>query len=215
MTADTAELEPRIIEILASIKSIFASKGFDGASMQDLARAAGMSAGNFYRYFPSKDAIVEAIVERELDQVRVEFEALISSPQPLEALSALAQRRFEKNDDCASQIWAEIEAAASRRPEFAVILGRMEAEVMRCLVLVFARVTGLSEATASRRFSAHARLIILLVKGMSLRAATTDPGHSGHPDPELAALVGATIQRTLTEIAASTRALGAEPAGSP
>jgi AcrR family transcriptional regulator len=29
--------------------------------MQDLARAAGMSVGNFYRYFPSKAAIVQAM----------------------------------------------------------------------------------------------------------------------------------------------------------
>ena len=50
--------EERSHEILASIRQAFAEKGFDGASMQDLARAAGMSVGNFYRYFPSKAAIV-------------------------------------------------------------------------------------------------------------------------------------------------------------
>ena len=36
--------EERSLEILASIRRAFAEKGFDGASMQDLARAAGMRA---------------------------------------------------------------------------------------------------------------------------------------------------------------------------
>ena len=50
----------RSTEILASVRQTFVEKGFDGASMQDLARAAGMSVGNFYRYFPSKAAIIQA-----------------------------------------------------------------------------------------------------------------------------------------------------------
>ena len=54
--------EAREAEILESIRTTFAAKGFDGASMQELARAAGMSVGNFYRYFPSKAAMVEAIM---------------------------------------------------------------------------------------------------------------------------------------------------------
>ena len=41
--------EQRIAEIIVSVRTAFAEKGFDGASMQDLARAAGMSVGNFYR----------------------------------------------------------------------------------------------------------------------------------------------------------------------
>ncbi len=38
--------------ILAQARAAFVEKGFDGASMQDLARAAGMSAGNFYSLLP-------------------------------------------------------------------------------------------------------------------------------------------------------------------
>lgn len=45
--------DQKVAEILSRLRDTFAEKGFDGASMQDLARAAGMSVGNFYRYFPS------------------------------------------------------------------------------------------------------------------------------------------------------------------
>lgn len=37
--------------------------------MQDLARAAGMSVGNFYRYFPSKAAIVQAMCGYDLAEI--------------------------------------------------------------------------------------------------------------------------------------------------
>ena len=70
MLADNETLDAAAVQrgsdILERIKAVFAEKGFDGASMQDLARSAGMSAGNFYRYFPSKDAIIAAMVERDL-----------------------------------------------------------------------------------------------------------------------------------------------------
>ena len=51
-TAQDLRAEQRTLDILALVRVAFAEKGFDGASMQDLARAAGMSVGNFYRYFP-------------------------------------------------------------------------------------------------------------------------------------------------------------------
>ncbi len=65
--------DPRVDAILVQARHAFVEKGFDGASMQDLARAAGMSAGNFYRYFPSKAALVEALVNRDLEEVEREF----------------------------------------------------------------------------------------------------------------------------------------------
>ena len=80
--------DDRTALILESVKRAFAEKGFDGASMQDLARAAGMSAGNFYRYFPSKDAIVSAMIMRDLAEVKADFACLLASPDPAEALFA-------------------------------------------------------------------------------------------------------------------------------
>lgn len=200
MTAEQALTDVRSVEILDSIKVIFANKGFDGASMQDLARAAKMSAGNFYRYFPSKNAIIEALIEREIAMVREEFGAVIRSPDPRAAFASIVRERVASDDVCDGSIWAEIEASAARRPEIAVLLGRMEAEVTRNLLAVFSRIAALSEAEAGRRFGAHARFIVLLVQGMSTRSTVTAPGAPVGPDHELAALVVQTIERVLAEI---------------
>lgn len=199
---DDAASEPRALEILDSVKEIFASKGFDGASMQDLARAAGMSAGNFYRYFPSKSAIIEALVERELDVVRGKFGNILRSSDPLATFRLTVAERIACGDAAEASIWAEIEAAATRRPEFAALLERVETEIARNLVAVLARIGGLSEAEAGFRFAAHAQLILMLVQSVSLRCGSRP---DAAPNDELVALVERTISFILSEVQAAGR----------
>ena len=51
--------------ILEAAKACFVRSGFQGASMQQICAEGGMSPGALYRYFPSKEAIVEAICEAD------------------------------------------------------------------------------------------------------------------------------------------------------
>ena len=82
-------LDQKIADILVRVRSAFIEKGFDGASMQDLARAAGMSVGNFYRYFPSKSAIVEQLIAYDLDEMQAEFAQVIKSDHPIDRKSVV------------------------------------------------------------------------------------------------------------------------------
>ena len=59
----------RRAHILAAARRCFVHDGFHGTSMQDLVDEAGVSSGAVYRYFPSKDAVIEAIAAENLDQV--------------------------------------------------------------------------------------------------------------------------------------------------
>jgi len=54
-------------QIIGGAHAVFLALGFDGASMNDIARAAGVSKGTLYVYFNSKEALFEAIVEQECD----------------------------------------------------------------------------------------------------------------------------------------------------
>ncbi|MBV8106060.1 MAG: TetR/AcrR family transcriptional regulator, partial [Hyphomicrobiales bacterium] len=49
-------------------RTVFLSAGFDGASMNDIARAAGVSKGTLYAYFTSKEELFEAIIRAEKAQ---------------------------------------------------------------------------------------------------------------------------------------------------
>jgi AcrR family transcriptional regulator len=61
-------------QILDGARRLFMDLGFDGASMGEIARAAGVSKGTLYVYFADKSRLFEAIVEEEsLEQGRVAF----------------------------------------------------------------------------------------------------------------------------------------------
>ncbi len=54
-------------QIIDGAREVFLSQGFDAASMNDIARAAGVSKGTLYVYFANKEELFEAIVEQECD----------------------------------------------------------------------------------------------------------------------------------------------------
>jgi AcrR family transcriptional regulator len=61
-------------QILEGARKMFMDLGFDGASMGEIAKAAGVSKGTLYVYFLDKCALFEAIVEEEaIEQGKVAF----------------------------------------------------------------------------------------------------------------------------------------------
>jgi AcrR family transcriptional regulator len=62
-------------QILDGARKVFMDLGFDGASMGEIARSAGVSKGTLYVYFADKNALFEAIVEEEsLEQGKIAFD---------------------------------------------------------------------------------------------------------------------------------------------
>jgi AcrR family transcriptional regulator len=61
-------------QILDGARKVFMNLGFDGASMGEIARSAGVSKGTLYVYFADKNRLFEAIVEEEaLEKGEVAF----------------------------------------------------------------------------------------------------------------------------------------------
>jgi AcrR family transcriptional regulator len=61
-------------QILDGARRVFLDLGFDGASMGEIARSAGVSKGTLYVYFADKHRLFEAIVEEEsIEQSKVAF----------------------------------------------------------------------------------------------------------------------------------------------
>jgi len=56
-------------EVLEGARRVFMDLGFDGASMNEIARSAGVSKGTLYVYFSDKNRLFEAIVEQEALEV--------------------------------------------------------------------------------------------------------------------------------------------------
>jgi len=56
-------LQSREKELVAAARSVFAAKGFENSAISDIAQAAGVSDGLLYRYFDSKRAILQAVLD--------------------------------------------------------------------------------------------------------------------------------------------------------
>ncbi len=66
----------RSAAILQAAACCFVEKGYHSASMQDVAKAAGLTKGGLYHHFPSKDAIRDALMAQFLDLDRLGLTAL-------------------------------------------------------------------------------------------------------------------------------------------
>ena len=64
-------------QILDAALDRFATQGYDATSVQDLAGGAGVSVGTVYRYFPSKEHVLDGIHHRFHDGLEDAFEAAV------------------------------------------------------------------------------------------------------------------------------------------
>lgn len=81
------ERAARIDEILDAAQALIQTKGYEQMTIQDLLDALGISKGAFYYYFDSKQALLEALVERMVEQVMAVLRPLVDD----ERLPALAK----------------------------------------------------------------------------------------------------------------------------
>jgi AcrR family transcriptional regulator len=77
---DRAALEPqrstgkrRVAELLRAGADVFAERGFEAATMAEIAARAGAQIGSLYRFFPNKDALADALIRRYREVVDAAF----------------------------------------------------------------------------------------------------------------------------------------------
>ena len=80
--ADAQRNRERVLE---AAKTVFSAGGPD-ASLEAVAREAGVGIGTLYRHFPTREALYEAVYRREVEQLGELAEELKSDGAPVEAL---------------------------------------------------------------------------------------------------------------------------------
>jgi AcrR family transcriptional regulator len=75
--------------ILAAGRAVLIERGFDGATTNRIAEAAGISPGSLYQYFPDKEAIIAEVVDCYADQIAARVTAHLTTQigTPDEALA--------------------------------------------------------------------------------------------------------------------------------
>lgn len=71
--------------LLVAAKEAFADVGVE-VSLDEIARRAGVGIGTLYRHYPTRDAIIEAVYRREVEQLAAAATRLLESLSPGEAL---------------------------------------------------------------------------------------------------------------------------------
>ncbi|GEP03920.1 TetR/AcrR family transcriptional regulator [Methylobacterium oxalidis] len=114
--------------ILDAAETCFVRNGFHRTTMQDLAREAAMSPGNFYRYFQSKEALVLGLAERERQRGMALVEELEQAGDRRGALIGIIERYFLALSCETAILRLDIWSEATRNPDIAAMVARGEAE---------------------------------------------------------------------------------------
>lgn len=77
-------------ELLAAAERLIAERGFDAASLGDIAAAAGVSKGAIYHHFPSKGELLLALLDAHFEE-RIEAAARIAAARGSEAPQRLVE----------------------------------------------------------------------------------------------------------------------------
>lgn len=122
--------DQQVSRVLEAAKQCFVRSGFKGASMQEICSEAGMSPGALYRYFPSKEAIVEAICEADRRDDTACFEGMLDNPSTVDGIveAAIAHIRHV-HESKKAPLFAEIRAESMRNGAIDETYNRNLAEI--------------------------------------------------------------------------------------
>lgn len=122
-------------QILDAAQRCFIRKGFHGTSTAEISKEADISIAGLYQYFDSKDALIIALVERDLANNLGLAQALLQSDDFFSTISTILDA-FSPNSEIegSTRLRVEIIAEATRNDEVAEALANAESRLIAALV---------------------------------------------------------------------------------
>ncbi|CAB3857352.1 TetR/AcrR family transcriptional regulator [Achromobacter mucicolens] len=108
--------------LLDAAQSIFLSKGFVAASVEDIAEQAGYTRGAFYSNFSSKSELFLQLLKRDHENVMADMRAIFEAGESRSQMEARVLDYYSKHfreNDC-FLLWMEGKLQAARDPDFRV-----------------------------------------------------------------------------------------------
>jgi AcrR family transcriptional regulator len=95
MARPLTDLDAGRAQLLDEVEALIRQRGATTVTLAEVAAASGMSTGNLYRFFESKEALYEAVAERWFaPKIRIMEEVVASNLPPRDKLYAFFARRF-------------------------------------------------------------------------------------------------------------------------
>ncbi len=180
-------------QILDAAERCFALNGFHKTTMQDIAREAGMVPGNLYRYFPSKNAIIAGLVERDRAEIAADFATLSNAENLMAAFEQLGRKHFIDQPRMKAVIALQIWSEAALDPEIAAHVSAVQSEVRNGIRNVLSRARDTGEIHQDVEVEALTHLIITLSDGMIRRRAMDVDFHSQGEIENNLCIIGAVL----------------------
>lgn len=185
----------RRTQILDAAERRFSRAGFHRTTMQDVAAEAGMSPGNLYRYFASKDALVVGLCERDRTELSQEFAELREGEGDfIDKFRELGRRHFQDTQRDKSRLCLEIWAEAARNPVIAAVQAEFDRALTEQFALAFDSAKQKGSIDPSIDSRAVASLINKLGDGLFVRRATASDFDLDREVAEVFAVIGALLR---------------------
>lgn len=114
--------EFRTAEILQAAHHVFAEKGYDQATISDIASAAGVAKGTIYLYYRSKRDVYWAALKNDMltlrDETRRQLDGAGTIEQKVRAVIATKLQYFEQHRDFFRIYYAELGRSVTRHTQF-------------------------------------------------------------------------------------------------
>jgi AcrR family transcriptional regulator len=164
----------RRTEILDAARRCFARTGFHQTSMQQICAEAGMSPGNVYRYFPSKEAIIAGIAERDRAEVAAQLAGTQFATDFFSSFAALARHHFVERTAEEVGLGAEIMSESRRNPTISKIMNEFDADVKERLVTMLQSAQSRGDIARDADIGAAVEMLMIIADGVWWRRAV-DP----------------------------------------
>src|SRR3984957_4486744 len=126
----------RVTELLAAGAAVFAEKGYEAATMTEIAARAGAPIGSLYQFFPSKEALADTLVQNYVALLTADLDALEAQARNLSTAALIeglfAVLRAHPLERAATLPLAEARMdERTRRETFRYLLRKRVASILR------------------------------------------------------------------------------------
>ena len=166
----TAQQDERRSHILDAARTCFSRSGFHRTSMQEICAEAKMSPGGLYRYFASKDAIIEAIAQEEQCAGRRILEVLLEPGSLHDRLLRCGLTYIETmRDRRAVQMMLEVYVESMRNTAVGAFFAACEVENRKLVHEVFDHAKAAGEIPADADVDTILMTLMAFADGVILR----------------------------------------------
>lgn len=171
LTPERRRLQTRR-HLLAAAALVFGERGFHGATLEQVAAAAGFTKGAVYSNFESKEDLFLALAEEQVNEVLERVRALVGASEVspsdrLEDFTALAIESFAGERD-STALYLEFWLYALRHPEARQRLGAIERAQASAIEAIVNEQRDRHGSTGGEDSATVARLVLALFHGIGV-----------------------------------------------